>query len=220
MDSRDSDGVWGDPRNELHYTTNPSSQYLLIGKKLQYYDSTEIRVRFYGDKGHKVIFDRVYANPTIPFEINPFRLLLEIAIAAFFVVFRPRSAIYRLHVNLHSNRQRSATTVYVVAWSALIVAVAALTMPRPWGYDAGTGHYVDHEQYQRLADALIHGHTWLDLPVDPVLQTMANPYDFFARRGLAASDGTSSYGTTHISMDDITAISVWSRHCSRSCPTS
>ena len=131
----------------------------------------------------------MYANPTIPFEINPFRLLLEIAIAAFFVVFRPRSAIYRLHVNLHSNRQRSATTVYVVAWSALIVAVAALTMPRPWGYDAGTGHYVDHEQYQRLADALIHGHTWLDLPVDPVLQTMANPYDFFARRGLAASDG-------------------------------
>ena len=189
VSSRDSDGVWGDPRNELHYTTNPSSQYLLIGKKLQYYDSTEIRVRFYGDKGHKVIFDRVYANPTIPFEINPFRLLLEIAIAAFFVVFRPRSAIYRLHVNLHSNRQRSATTVYVVAWSALIVAVAALTMPRPWGYDAGTGHYVDHEQYQRLADALIHGHTWLDLPVDPVLQTMANPYDFFARRGLAASDG-------------------------------
>lgn len=75
----------------------------------------------------------MYANPTIPFEINPFRLLLEIAIAAFFVVFRPRSAIYRLHVNLHSNRQRSATTVYVVAWSALIVAVAALTMPRPWG---------------------------------------------------------------------------------------
>lgn len=50
VSSRDSDGVWGDPRNELHYTTNPSSQYLLIGKKLQYYDSTEIRVRFYGDR--------------------------------------------------------------------------------------------------------------------------------------------------------------------------
>ena len=32
VSSRDSDGVWGDPRNELHYTTNPSSQYLLIGK--------------------------------------------------------------------------------------------------------------------------------------------------------------------------------------------
>ena len=43
---------------------------------------------------------------------------------------------------------------------------------------------------------LIHGHTWLDLKVDPALTTMANPYDYFARRSIAA-DGTHTFYWDH-----------------------
>lgn len=36
---------------------------------------------------------------------------------------------------------------------------------------------VDYDQYARLGDALIHGHTNLDLPVPDELAQMSNPYD-------------------------------------------
>ena len=196
VDSRDSDGVWEDRLNILDYTTNPASQYLIFGKKLQYYDSHEIRVRYLGDKGDFVLFDSIHANPVIPFEINPWRLLVELAFAAFFVLFRPRSGIYRMRVDERRVRQNLAIAGYVVAWSAIIVAIARFAMPKPSGLNTGFMHWVDYEQYQRLADALIHGHTWLDLKVDPALTTMANPYDYFARRSIAA-DGTHTFYWDH-----------------------
>lgn len=196
VDSRDSDGVWEDRLNILDYTTNPASQYLIFGKKLQYYDSHEIRVRYLGDKGDFVLFDSIHANPVIPFEINPWRLLVELAFAAFFVLFRPRSGIYRMRVDERRVRQNLAIAGYVVAWSAIIVAIARFAMPKPSGLNTGFMHWVDYGQYQRLADALIHGHTWLDLKVDPALTTMANPYDYFARRSIAA-DGTHTFYWDH-----------------------
>ena len=42
------------------------------------------------------------------------------------------------------------------------------------------------EQYGRVADALIHGRVWVDLPVDPALQAVDNPYDAATRSRLLA----------------------------------
>lgn len=44
-------------------------------------------------------------------------------------------------------------------------------------------------QYAYLADALIHGHTSLDLEVPPALAAMENPYDYEARSKLMSETG-------------------------------
>lgn len=208
VDSRNSDGAWPDPKNYLDYTTNPASQYLLIGKKLQYYDSTEIQLRYFGDEGDIILFDRIEANPTIPFSLNGWRILLELAMAAFFVVFRPRAKIYAHRVRLWTWRRVSwlpectsvdddataigrpigqalSVAMYVAAWGLLLTVIARQASPTQVYFNTSFHHWIDFQQYQRLADAIIHGHPWLDLPVDPSLSTMANPYDYFARVHLA-----------------------------------
>lgn len=49
-------------------------------------------------------------------------------------------------------------------------------------------HYIDADQYAYLADALLHGRLWLDLPVPDALAQLPDPYDYQARRA-AAADG-------------------------------
>lgn len=176
IQSTSSDGGWGDPRNTLEYNTNPSTQYLLFGKKRNAYESTAVRVTFQNGKGCNIVFDHLEVNPHIPFSVNPFRLLVEILIAAFFVVFRPSSRIWRRCAGSASTRQRICTIAYIAAWAALIFIIAYATRRVYYGFNASHGHWEDTEQYQRLADALVHGRTWLDLPVDPTLETMGSPY--------------------------------------------
>lgn len=54
-------------------------------------------------------------------------------------------------------------------------------------YHERFAHYIDEDQYARLADALIHGSLSLDLPVSDELAQLENPYDYGAR--YEASDG-------------------------------
>lgn len=196
IQSTSSDGGWGDPRNTLEYNTNPDTQYLLFGKKREAYQSTAVRVTFQNAKGYNIIFDHLEVNPHIPLKVNPFRLLVEVLIAAFFVVFRPSSRIWRSCAASTSVRQRICTIVYIVAWSALLILIAYATRRVYYGFNSSHAHWEDTEQYQRLADALIHGRTWLDLPVDPTLETMSNPYSADDRYGLIGT-GSHQYFWDH-----------------------
>lgn len=193
VDGRDSDGAWQDNRHTLSYSANPASQYYLMGKKLQTYESTDVRITFMGAKGDVVNFDRVEVNPVIPFRISLLRLAIELVVAAFFVLFRPTSRIYRMGVDLRSGGQRLATAGFIVGLSALSILVSRVGAATPAGLNDAFLHIIDPNQYQHLADALIHGRTWLDLPVDPSLPAMDNPYNYFERRYLAANQGAQYY---------------------------
>lgn len=48
-------------------------------------------------------------------------------------------------------------------------------------------HVQDPNQYAYLADALMHGRVWLDLPVAEGLRDATNPYDFSVRYALGAN---------------------------------
>ncbi|WP_165251910.1 hypothetical protein [Adlercreutzia sp. ZJ304] len=52
-----------------------------------------------------------------------------------------------------------------------------------WNGDVPT----HHNQYELMAQSLIQGHLYLDLPVDPVLAQLNNPYDPVARNDSGAS---------------------------------
>lgn len=49
-------------------------------------------------------------------------------------------------------------------------------------------HYMETDQYDYLADALLHGRLWLNLPVSNSLASMDDPYDFEARISLGSED--------------------------------
>lgn len=196
IQSTSSDGVWGDFRNTLEYSSNPRTQYLLFGKKLKTYESTAVRITFQNGKGNAVRFDHLEVNPHIAFTINPFRLLAEIILIGFFVVFRPSARVWRKQAGTSIVRQNICLAAYIVAWSVLIVLIAYTTRRVYYGLNTSHWHWEDTEQYQRLADALVHGHTWLDLPVDHSLETMANPYSADDRYALMGS-GSRQYFWDH-----------------------
>ena len=58
-------------------------------------------------------------------------------------------------------------------------------------YQGGT-FLVDRSQYQQLADAFLHGRTWIDAHVPDWLAAMDNPYDDQARGTLGAQTGDPS----------------------------
>ena len=83
---------------------------------------------------------------------------------------------------------------FAILWtlaSAIIVLLTISTHPVDTTYQL---HYadgtflVDRAQYQRLADAFLHGRTWLDVHVPDWLTAMDTPYDAQAR----GAEGTAS----------------------------
>lgn len=187
VDARESDGAWEAPRHTLWYSNLPSSQMLLFGTKRSIYEGVSARITFLGDQGLKVAFSGMQVNATIPFTINSIRLCMELIAAAFFVVFRPSSRIYRMRVNTKSARQNIALAIYIFAYTATLTYIARLTNTHV--FESLGNFWIDTEQYQRLGDALIRGHTWLDLPVDPQLANMPNPYSFYDRTELVQQHG-------------------------------
>ena len=54
-------------------------------------------------------------------------------------------------------------------------------------------HYIDNNQYAYLANSLIDGHLYLDLPVDSHLKKLNNPYSFQERAEIAKNDNAKIY---------------------------
>lgn len=99
----------------------------------------------------------------------------------------------------HTNRKRHHTwTPFVVLWavmSTILVLLTVSTHPSDsvytLQYQGGT-FLVDRSQYQQLADAFLHGRTWIDAHVPDWLAAMDNPYDDQARGTLGAQTGDPS----------------------------
>lgn len=83
---------------------------------------------------------------------------------------------------------------FAIVWalaSVIIVLLTISTHPVDATYQlhyANGTFLVDRAQYQRLADAFLHGRTWLDVHVPDWLAAMDNPYDAQAR----GAEGTAS----------------------------
>ena len=71
----------------------------------------------------------------------------------------------------------AALTVIQFAIATAIVKMAAGNGAMSAWTNRTFNFAVDYDQYARLGDALIHGHTNLDLPVPDELAQMSNPYD-------------------------------------------
>lgn len=113
------------------------------------------------------------------------RILLGLLLVGFFVVFRPSSRLYRIRSDTRSRWQNGVLALLILVFTTVCGLMAFADHHYMNGYVPKMGHWFDSEQYDVLARSILHGHTWLDLKVDPALTRMANPYSFANRIQLA-----------------------------------
>ncbi|MBT1182389.1 hypothetical protein JS531_10620 [Bifidobacterium sp. CP2] len=171
-----TDSGWYDANADVGYSPSAEySRYQRIGD-----GSTHVRLRYQMAKGAVIPYNTITVNPRIPMRFSPIRLTVEILTALLVIMFRPASPLYRRRLALH--RRACLVPVAVCAAITCILPLALFAMaapqesPDPVYWDTFAS-YQATDQYQRLADAILHGRTWLDYPVNGALAAMDNPYD-------------------------------------------
>lgn len=93
----------------------------------------------------------------------------------------PRSPLHRKTLERFGRKKRALTLVVMVA--VILAAVLPMGLSPVWnGQDPG-----HRDQYERMTDALLEGHLYLDVEVNPALLALENPYDPDARDAAGAS---------------------------------
>lgn len=160
----------------LRHISSSDSRSQLIGIDSR---AAGIRVEFHDAPGTVLPITSATLNPHIPFSVSPLRLCLELILTLGIAFLRPGSFLFRVPLRVRSGQ------------SIALALTACLGMALVWGFWSLVGgttvfqgtyfnngsHWLDYEQYARLADALIHGKTNLNLPVPDSLRQLPNPYD-------------------------------------------
>ncbi|MBT1165830.1 hypothetical protein [Bifidobacterium simiarum] len=135
--------------------------------------------------GAQFAFDSVAINVPVPFRIDWLRVGVMAVVAVMLFVLRPRSRLYRVTLNTASRRQR---IIFAVACIPLAVYLGHTIWKAMWQgpqvFHQPYNYVYDFDQYARVADSLLHGRPWLDLPVPWQLAEAADPYDVNTRNQL------------------------------------
>ncbi|MBQ1424794.1 MAG: hypothetical protein IIY98_01500, partial [Aeriscardovia sp.] len=151
----------------------PSSLYINASG----YKRITVQVRT--DAGKPFAFYGAVVNPKVPFDASPLRILLMLLVVILAVFLGPASPLYKTDLSLRSAFQISLITLSTLLLMAFYVGIWYIFEARRiYVGDAGGAPF---ELYDQLARALLHGHAWLNLPVNPQLAALKNPYDEAAR---------------------------------------
>lgn len=157
---------------------------------LQTHAKERIRMWVGEPAGTRIPISAIRANVRVPLTIHPLRIAILVCIGMLIMAFRPHSYLYRIPLNLRSRPQRALLvgTCSVIVLAGIAAAVwsirlfGALVFHQPYAYT------YDFDQYSHVADALLHGKVWLNLPVPQELANAANPYDVHTRNTLLNDD--------------------------------
>ncbi|WP_169171465.1 hypothetical protein [Bifidobacterium oedipodis] len=154
--------------------------------------SGTVRVWIVEKLGAVVPISDARANVRVPFAVNGLRMAAMAVILLLIAIWRPGSRLWRIALNPSSTRQRLAFTgimlVVCAAFGASIIW--QLRHAQPLVFHTENGYTYDFDQYAHVADSLIAGRSWLDLPVPDQLAQTADPYDVPTRLKLL-EDGVS-----------------------------
>lgn len=182
-----------------------SSQYLSAPHTGR--PSKAVRIWFQQPVGSAFTFGSIGINDRPGFVFSWLRVGLMTALLLFLIVFvDPHSALW--HIPYDPAGSRWQISVMALLWLPLLIVLvvyastnphANLQLPTP----GAAGNYTyEADQYARTADAILHGHPWLDLPVVPELARARNPYSLALRAQLL------SQGVTPIFWDHV----FWGGH--------
>lgn len=134
-------------------------------------------------RGALVPIENVRANVRVPFEFDWARVGTMVAVALVVIAFLPGSWLWRTRLDTASKRQRwlFALALAPLAFYTVWHVVWGIRFAAPLRFHTDGGYTYDFDQYGHVADALLHGRLWLDLPVPQELAQAANPYDVAQR---------------------------------------
>ena len=143
-----------------------------------------ITLKFNVPKGTFLPITKIVVNPHIPYRFSVLRLLMLLLLISFWVLFGPASVLWKMELNT-----RAAFQIVLLVLATLGVIFFYFVT---WYFNGNSyswteivkypnGIWYDYNQYGLLANSLLHGHTWLNLPVTPGLKALKNPYSLSAR---------------------------------------
>lgn len=147
-----------------------------------------VTIQFDVPEGTFIPVTGVVVNPKIPYRFSLLRLLMLLLLVSFWILLGPGSVLWKMeldtkaifHILLLCLATLGVAFFYFVTW---------YLNGNYYEWNIGivrnaNGLWASNGQYARLADSLLHGHTWLDLPVSPGLKALKNPYSVAARISL------------------------------------
>ena len=156
-----------------------------------------LRIEVTGENvSYPIKLSDIVLNAHHPFDFNAGRFLATAGILLLAFAFRPRSAIYRIHIVDEPRKSKAAiiATVVIEVWlmATFLFMGSNLVGVATQGYNSGSwdGHSIvntfevggdNAQQYAELAKAMAHGQLYLEEEPPQWLQDMADPYDKGAR---------------------------------------
>ena len=156
-----------------------------------------LRIEITGENvSYPIKLSDIVLNAHHPFDFNAGRFLATAGILLLAFAFRPRSAIYRIHIVDEPRKSKAAiiATVVIEVWlmATFLFMGSNLVGVATQGYNSGSwdGHSIvntfevggdNAQQYAELAKAMAHGQLYLEEEPPQWLQDMADPYDKGAR---------------------------------------
>lgn len=147
-----------------------------------------VRVWLVEAKGTMIPLSAVRPNVRVRFSVQWLRVGTMVVIAFLFALWRPRSKFWRITLDTSNRGQRIAFGAFMLTLTAMTAMYMAHIMryAGPLAFHRAGNYTYDFDQYGHVADALLHGRTWLDLPMPPELAQASNPYSTAVRERMLA----------------------------------
>ena len=159
---------WGAPQS--FNIAVKESRYINAGS---YVHSVTLQIN--EPKGTFIPVTGVVTNPRIPYRFSLLRLCLLLLLASFWILLGPGSVLWKMELNTKIAFHFILLSLATLGVIFLYFVTCYLDGNNGWNIDIAhnaTGLWTSNGQYARLADALLHGHTYLDLPVSPGLKAL------------------------------------------------
>lgn len=184
-----TDSGWYDGDAIQGYSPNsPWSRYSLVND-----GATKIKIRYITTTGSLISHNDITANPRIPLRFSALRFIVELLVASVALIFRPGSSFYRK--SFHARSVQCLIPILVLVAIECVVTVGLIQLTAAPERASAESEYWPYfhsfwatDQYQMLADSIIHGRVNLDYPVNDALAAMPNPYDVPARIQVATDN--------------------------------
>ena len=146
-----------------------------------------VTIQFDVPKGTFIPVTGITVNPKIPYRFSLLRLCMLLLLISFWILLGPGSVLWKMeidtgslfHLTLLCLATLAVAFFYFVTWyfngNGYVWGGLVKLVKEP------SGIWISDTQYQNLANSLLHGHTWLNLPVSAGLKSLKNPYSPSAR---------------------------------------
>ena len=146
-----------------------------------------VTIQFDVPKGTFIPVTGITVNPKIPYRFSLLRLCMLLLLISFWILLGPGSVLWKMeidtgslfHLTLLCLATLAVAFFYFVTWyfngNGYVWGGLVKLVKEP------SGIWISDTQYQNLANSLLHGHTWLNLPVSAGLKSLKNPYSLSAR---------------------------------------